>query len=96
MKWNRSVFYAIAVGHLADRINGAAGLHTPPPKAANLSRKKVKALQGRLNKLGYDVGEPDGIMGAKSSKGLRQFQQAQGLVADGFPSQQVFQALGIK
>src|SRR5690606_28743443 len=26
MRWNRSVFYALSVGHLADRINGAGDL----------------------------------------------------------------------
>lgn len=31
MGWNRSEFYAIAVGHLADRIAGAGTLQNPPP-----------------------------------------------------------------
>ncbi|WOT03814.1 lytic murein transglycosylase [Shewanella youngdeokensis] len=96
MKWNRSTFYAIAVGHLADRINGAAGLSVKPPKMANLKRARVKQLQTQLNTLGFDVGKPDGVLGAKSVKGLQAFQKSHGLVADGFPSEATFSALGVK
>lgn len=96
MKWNRSTFYAIAVGHLADRINGAAGLKVKPPKMPNLSRAKVKALQSQLNTLGFDVGKPDGILGSKSLKGLQAFQKDNGLVADGYPSEATFKALGVE
>jgi membrane-bound lytic murein transglycosylase B len=96
MKWNRSTFYAIAVGHLADRINGAAGLNVNPPKMPNLSRARVKALQDQLNVLGFDVGKPDGILGSKSLKGLQAFQKGNGLVADGYPSEATFRALGVK
>lgn len=96
MKWNRSTFYAIAVGHLADRINGAAGLKVKPPKMPNLSRAKVKALQSQLNTLGFDVGKPDGILGSKSLKGLQAFQKGNGLVADGYPSEATFKALGVE
>lgn len=96
MKWNRSTFYAIAVGHLADRINGAVGLNVKPPKMPNLSRARVKALQSQLNALGFDVGKPDGILGSKSLKGLQAFQKGNGLVADGYPNEATFKALGVE
>src|SRR5690606_42122244 len=42
MGWSRSEFYAIAVGHLADRIAGAGKLQNPPPEdQPALSRNQV-------------------------------------------------------
>lgn len=96
MRWNRSTFYAIAVGHLADRINGAVALKVTPPKMPNLSRARVKELQNQLNRVGYDVGKADGILGSKSVKGLQSFQKSQGLVADGYPDEATFKALKVK
>ncbi|MCK8045550.1 lytic murein transglycosylase [Shewanella sp. 1CM18E] len=96
MRWNRSTFYAIAVGHLADRINGAVALKVAPPKMPSLSRARVKELQIQLNALGYDVGKPDGILGSKSVKGLQAYQRSQGLVADGYPDEATFKALNVK
>ena len=64
MGWNRSEYYAIAVGHLADRIAGADGLKNPPPEdVPALSRGDVQKLQSALNARGYDSGHPDGILG---------------------------------
>ncbi|NRD74471.1 lytic murein transglycosylase [Shewanella sp. VB17] len=96
MRWNRSIFYAIAVGHLADRINGGVSLTVAPPKQDNLSRDRVKSLQAKLNEKGFDVGKPDGILGTNSKLGLRAFQRTVGLVADGFPSEASFDALGVQ
>ncbi len=96
MRWNRSEFYAIAVGHLADRINGGAELTRAVPKQPRLSRETVKQLQQKLNDAGFDVGKPDGILGRNSVLGLQAFQQQKGLIADGFPDEQTFNALGIK
>ncbi|MEC4724805.1 lytic murein transglycosylase [Shewanella sp. D64] len=96
MRWNRSIFYAIAVGHLADRINGGISLTVAPPKQDNLSRNRVKLLQVKLNEKGFDVGKPDGVMGTNSKSGLRQFQRSAGLIADGFPSEASFNALGVQ
>ncbi|MGI2260154.1 lytic murein transglycosylase [Shewanella sp. GXUN23E] len=95
MRWNRSVFYALSVGHLADRIIGAGALKVAPPEQTPLSRDTLKQLQAKLNDLGYEVGKPDGILGPKSIAGLRAYQLSQGLVADGFPQPQTLEKLGI-
>ncbi len=63
MKWNRSEFYALSVGHLADRIAGAGTLRQPPPQQQALARDQVKAMQKSLNRRGYDAGEADGVLG---------------------------------
>ena len=96
MGWNRSEFYAIAVGHLADRIAGAGKLHYPPPvDAPALSRDNIISLQKALQQKGYEPGKPDGIMGPATRSAIRQFQAANNLVADGYPGEAVLAQLGI-
>ncbi|KPQ29960.1 MAG: Membrane-bound lytic murein transglycosylase B [Marinobacter excellens HL-55] len=96
MGWNRSEFYAVSVGHLADRIAGAGGLQTPPPEdQPTLSRDQVIQLQESLNSKGYDSGKPDGIMGSNTRKAIRAFQKAEGLIADGMPSKSLLEELGL-
>jgi nucleoid-associated protein YgaU len=43
----------------------------------------VKDLQTRLNKLGFDCGEADGEFGPNTEKGVKAFQTANGLTANG-------------
>ncbi|ASK71241.1 lytic transglycosylase [Shewanella bicestrii] len=95
MRWNRSEFYAITVGHLADRINGGEPLKVAPPEQPRLSREQIKQLQTKLNESGFDVGKPDGVLGRNSSAGIQAFQRSKNMIADGFPSTEVFSALGI-
>jgi localization factor PodJL len=49
------------------------------PKGAPL----VSKAQTLLNKLGYDVGPPDGLMGARTRTGIKAFQQRNGLEETG-------------
>ncbi|WP_413785007.1 MULTISPECIES: lytic murein transglycosylase [unclassified Marinobacter] len=96
MGWNRSEFYAIAVGHLADRIAGAGMLQNPPPEdTPALSRDTVLELQAALNERGYDAGKPDGITGPATRSAIRKYQHAEGLIADGFPGQELLDRLGV-
>nr|WP_288144965.1 lytic murein transglycosylase [Marinobacter sp.] len=96
MSWNRSEFYAIAVGHLADRIAGAGKLQNLPPEdAPALSRDNIISLQNALQQRGYEPGKPDGIMGPATRSAIRQFQAANKLVADGYPGESVLAELGI-
>ncbi|MCH8497917.1 MAG: lytic murein transglycosylase [Marinobacter sp.] len=97
MGWNRSEFYAIAVGHLADRIAGAGKLHTPPPEDHRpLARDDIKALQQALNERGFDSGTADGVMGPATRNAVRRYQHDAGMIADGYPDGRVFQSLGIE
>jgi len=87
LHWNRSIFYAIAVGHLADRLVGAGGLvKQPPADDVPLSRSDVMEMQQMLASRGFDVGEPDGVIGSKTRAAVRAYQRAKGLPADGYPS----------
>ncbi len=96
MGWNRSEYYAIAVGYLADRVAGAGVLQNPPPEdMPALSRSTIQALQEALNSRGYDSGKPDGIMGPGTRSAIRHFQAASGLIADGYPGDEVLHKLNI-
>lgn len=86
MRWNPSRFYALSVGHLADRLIGAPALNRAPPDEPPLAIKTIEAMQTALNQRGYDAGSPDGRMGPATRSALRAFQQDAGLVADGYPN----------
>lgn len=97
MGWNRSAFYALSVGLLADRIAGAGDLSRPPASdEAALSRATIQRMQERLNQLGFDAGNPDGVMGSATRAALRAFQQTSGIIADGYPDRATLQALAVE
>lgn len=83
MRWNRSEFYALAVGRLADRIAGAGALSRSPATGDPVTREQVRQLQADLQQLGYEPGEPDGIFGPATRAALGNFQKSLGLIADG-------------
>ena len=96
MRWNRSEFYAIAVGQLADQIAGGGKLlQSPPTDAPRLHRQQVMQLQETLNQKGFNAGKPDGIFGPGTRRALSEFQHQQGMIADGFPGKEVLALLGI-
>lgn len=95
MGWNRSESYAITVGRLADRIAGAGALSQAPPQAPRLDREQVTRLQRILNEQGHDAGKEDGLMGPGTRKAIARYQQANDLVADGFPGEEVLTRIGI-
>ncbi len=86
MRYNPSVFYAITVGHLADRFTGGAAIAHMPENETALSRIQVAELQELLNSLGFDSGEPDGRVGSRTRAAIRAFQGEQGLIPDGHAS----------
>ena len=87
MVWNRSILYAIAVGHLADRLASEGAFVTPPPaREEPLSLAQVKEIQSILARYGFDAGKPDGIVGPRTRHAVRAYQKAARLPADGFPT----------
>lgn len=86
-RYNNSDSYALAVGHLADRILGGGSFATPWPSGDfALSKAQRSELQGLLNRAGYDVGTPDGVVGPKTRAAVLSFQASAGLPADGYIS----------
>jgi len=50
-------------------------------------------LQTLLNKRGYDVGEPDGAIGAKTKAAIADFEGKNGMKVDGRAAMKVLEAL---
>jgi membrane-bound lytic murein transglycosylase B len=50
-----------------------------------LSRYDVVEMQSMLTNLGFEPGEPDGIVGEKTRRAIRMFQKSVELPADGYP-----------
>jgi len=94
MKYNPAEAYALAIGHLADRLRGGEPIAQAWPRHERvLTRSERYELQQLLARRGYDVGEPDGRLGAKSRTALRAFQAAVGVVPDGFASGSILERL---
>ena len=94
MRWNRSEFYALSVGRLADEIAGGGPLRQPPPAdGLRIARDDVRWLQNSLARLGYDPGEPDGIFGPATRRALSRFQQQHDKVADGYLDGEALEAV---
>ncbi|HTQ99436.1 MAG TPA: lytic murein transglycosylase [Candidatus Acidoferrum sp.] len=94
MVWNRSVFYAISVGHLADRLMGDGPIrHMPAVEERMLARADVEELQTLLNAAGVDVGTPDGVLGSRTRDAVRTYQLKYKLVPDGYASYEFLEAL---
>jgi membrane-bound lytic murein transglycosylase B len=93
LKWNRSIFYALAVGHLSDRISGGPALAGMRVNEEPLSREQVLKLQAVLKGLGHLNGEPDGTVGSNTRRAMRQYQLTCGLPPDGFVGQKAVRIL---
>jgi lytic murein transglycosylase len=87
LRYNPAEAYALAIGHLADRLRGAPPFVQRWPRYERvLSRGERLELQQLLGRHGYDVGEQDGHLGAKTRAAIRDFQTHLGRVPDGFAS----------
>ena len=95
LRYNNAEKYAIAVGHLSDRIAGGGPLRTAfGPDRYGLTIDDRKRLQARLTAAGYDAGAPDGVLGSKSEAAISAYQRANGLPVTGTPSRELLGRLG--
>ncbi len=87
MQYNPAEAYATAIGHLADRLRGSpAFVQRWPRYERGLNRAERLELQSELVRHGFDIGEPDGHLGARTRTAIRDFQARIGRVPDGFAS----------
>jgi peptidoglycan hydrolase-like protein with peptidoglycan-binding domain len=61
----------------------------------NLSRDEIRQVQLMLNQKGFNIGEPDGVMGPRTKEALMAFQRREGFQASGQIDQQTMAALGM-
>ena len=88
LHYNNSTKYALAVGHLSDRLTGGGpfrGLWPVEEPAFTVAENRE--LQRLLADLGYQAGPIDGIVGPLTRTAVRGFQRDVGRPADGFPTQ---------
>ncbi len=90
MKYNPAEAYALAIGHLADRLHGGGPIVQPWPREQRvLGRAERLELQQWLAHYGLYSGEADGRIGPKTRAAVRDFQSRAGLVPDGFASEEL-------
>ena len=87
MKYNPAEAYALAIGHLADRLRGGEPfVQAWPRHEPVLTLAERREMQELLNRKGFNTGEPNGRLGAKARAAVRDYQSSIGLVPDGFAS----------
>jgi hypothetical protein len=95
-EYNNSDAYAIAVGHLADRIHGGEPIKAAWPKNdPQLPRPTRVALQKKLASMGYKVNEFDAHIDFDLRDNIRDEQVKFGMVPDGHPTAELLEKLGI-
>ncbi len=92
--YNAAESYALAIALLSDRLRGAPPLATTwRTDDPGLSRAERRELQTLLNARGYDVGEADGIIGARTREALQTVQRELSLTPDGRAGQKTLNTL---
>ena len=96
-EYNDSDVYALAIGHLADRMRGAGPFRTAWPKhGTQLPRDDRIALQKKLAELGYDQTRFSAHIDFKMRDFVRAEQKKHGLLTDGHPNVALLDRMGIK
>jgi lytic murein transglycosylase len=94
--YNNSDVYALAAGHLADRLRGGTPFRAAWPKDdPQLSRDARIALQRKLASLGYAVKDFAGRLDFDQRDAIRDLQVKNGMVADGHPTPALLARLGL-
>jgi hypothetical protein len=73
-QYNESDLYALFIGHLADRMRGAAAFAGGWKPIDSMTRSEIQVLQERLRAEGYDVGRADGLIGFATRTAIGQWQ----------------------
>lgn len=93
-KYNNSTSYAMGITVLGEALRGKSVITTDWPRSDKpLSFDDKKAMQRKLNQLGFNVGGVDGVVGSGTRKGIRAWQKSRGLPADGYMEQSLFARL---
>jgi membrane-bound lytic murein transglycosylase B len=95
-EYNNSDAYAVAVGHLADRLRGGAPIRAKwPADDHQLSRDARIALQKKLAALGYHVNDFEAHIDFDLRDNIRAEQKKLGMVPDGNPTTALLAKLGV-
>jgi membrane-bound lytic murein transglycosylase B len=93
-RYNNADAYALAVGHLADRIRGGDAFTVDWPDAdLRLSDSQRIEVQKQLAARGFYEGDIDGNIGSGSRAAIMSYQETMGLEANGQVSQKLLEML---
>ena len=84
-EWNKSFIYVLTAAHFANRLEGSPAF-SPGNPDKGLNKNQMKLLQTKLINLGYDVGQIDGILGAKTRRSIQEVQRTLKKPADAWPT----------
>jgi len=94
LRYNPADAYALAIGHLADRIRGGGPFDSDWPRGEQvLSRVERVELQERLSALGLYSGATDGKFDEHTRAALAAYQQRSGITPDAFATVAVLERL---
>ncbi len=94
LAYNSSQSYALAVGHLADRIRGGKPFKASWPVSDKpLSSDERRELQQTLTGKGFDTGGTNGRIGRNTLSAIRAYQRKAGLPPDGYASSSLLKHL---
>jgi membrane-bound lytic murein transglycosylase B len=94
LRYNNAVAYALAVGHLADRIAGGTSLTSRwPADEKPLASSEREELQRLLASRGLETGGVDGILGDQTRAAIRAAQRAFDMAQDGHPTAELLHRL---
>ncbi len=79
LEWNKSFIYTTSAAYFGTRLSGAEPYLKGVPEQG-LASDQMKALQTKLQSLGHDVGEIDGILGSGTRVAIQKEQQRLGML----------------
>ena len=91
-EWNKSFIYVLTAAHFANRLEGSPAF-SPGNPDKGLNKNQMKLLQTKLINLGYDVGQIDGILGAKTRRSIQEVQRTLKKPADAWPTIELLEIL---
>lgn len=93
-RYNNSTSYVMGIASLAEAFKGQSAIRAPwPEEDQPLSFIDKQRMQETLTELGYDTKGVDGMIGPATRAAIRAWQRDNGLPADGYVEQRLYQRI---
>jgi localization factor PodJL len=87
---------SVKIEDTVEKTESALDIQQETPTVSLDSKETIMKAQERLNELGLNTGQADGIMGKKTTSAIEQYQKIRGLRITGQLNQETVSSLGIK